>query len=201
MKNTNSNIKTIHPFFNQTDPELVEEFKRFVIMVNEYLCLQCDDVRYHPSNTRGQARHRMITIESSNIEDKIIGGKTVKSDLWKFSGELIREGQPYTDRATFYYRGKKMWEMKRRITMVPSDSESRENGTVNRVQFCALAAAKGYNPDIPWCGPRYFTDDKTGLHYEADYYDHGAEGFTIEESIRDPFGSLLWTAVCEGGYV
>ena len=185
MKNTNSNIKTIHPFFNQTDPELVEEFKRFVIMVNEYLCLQCDDVCYHPSNTRGQAKHRNITIEDGH---------------WKFSGELIREKHPHTDRATFYFRGKKMWEMKRRITMTPSDSESREGGAVNRVQFCALAAAKGYNPDIPWCGPRYFTDDKTGLHYEADYYDHGAQGFTIEESIRDPFGSLLWTAVCEGGY-
>ena len=186
MKNANPYIKsTHHNFFSPNDPELVEEFKRFVIMVNEYLCLQSDDVCYHASRTKGQAKHRLITI---------------KVDLWKFSGELIREEQPYTDRATFYYRGEKMWEMRRRITMMPAGSDLGKDGVLSRVQFCALAAAKNYNPDIPWCGPRYFTDDKTGLHYEAEYYDQGVDGFSIEESIRDPYGALLWTAICEGGY-
>lgn len=188
MKNADTNINNIriHPFFDQEDPELVRLFKNFVNMVNDYLCFQCEDVCYHPSMTRGKAKHRKITIQDG---------------LWGFSGELIREDQPYTDRAVFTYCNEKIWEMKRRITMTPSDSNSHDNGIANRVQYCALSAAKNYNPDIPWCGPRYFTDDKTGLHYEASYYDHGEEGFTIEESIRDPFGSLLWTAVCEGGYV
>lgn len=190
MKNANSNITTQHTthhgIFIPAIPGLVDDFKKFVAMVNDYLCFQQDDVCYHPSKTKGQARHRIITIGNDN---------------WRFSGQLVREDMPYTDTAVFYYCDQKVWEMKRVITLLPSDSRSHESKIDDKVRFCILAVSKNYNQDIPWCGPRYFTDVNTGLHYEAEYYSNEDDAsFSIEESIRDPEGVVVWSAVCEGRY-
>lgn len=185
MKNANSNINTIHQgVFIPVAPELISEFKSFVVMVNEYPCLLRDDIRYHPSRTRGQAGHRNVTICNGR---------------WKFFGTLSRENQPYTDTAEFYYCGRKVWEMKRTITFLPSDSRFREEGIMDKVQFCILGAAKNYNQDIPWCGPRYYNDSTSGLHYEARYRE-GDDDFSIEESISDYENNVVWAAVCKGGY-
>lgn len=186
MKNTNPNITTQHTIFIPAIPGLVEEFKGFMTMVKDYLYHQYDDVCYRPSNTKGKARHRNITI----VNEK-----------WRFFGQLIRESSPYTDTAEFYYCGRKVWEMKRTTTLLPSDSCSGESEVEDKVHFCILAVAKNCDPDIPWYGSRHFNDNHTGLHYETKCYEDKDSGrFSAEELIKDSQGVAVWAATCEGGY-
>ena len=190
MKNANSNITTqhttYHGVFDPAIPELVDEHRKFVAMANEYLAFQPYDVCYHASKTRGQSKHRII---------KVI------VEHWKFVGEILRESQPYTDTVELYYYNQKVWEMKRTITFLPSDSSSREEALTDKVKTCVLAAARSHDQGIPWCGPRYYNDDSCGLHYEARYSSDDDISFTIEESVSDYANNVVWAAVCKGGYV
>lgn len=180
MKNATEDINTnTHYFFSKETTELVDEFKSFIAQVNEYLAKLRQDTRYHASNTRGKSKCRHITIEDGD---------------WKFFGELLRENQPYTDKAVFYYRGTEIWDMTRK-SQPTNDSYQRGED----VLVCLQNAATHYNKDKPWCGPSSYHDADTKLNYNASYAgtdDH----FVIEETVRDKHGILLWMATCEGGY-
>ena len=182
MKNTTAHVNTAPLVFDQDNPNSVEQLKKFVKMINEYRSWLSDDVCYHQSQTRGQSKHRRVTIWS---------------DHWRFLGELLYESPPYTHTAVISYCGGIVWTMKRVITL----GESLPDDTISKVKFCITNAAKHYRENCPWCGLENYTDPSTGYHYEATYYNQGKDGFSIEESIRDPYGTLLWSAVCEGGCV
>lgn len=177
---TNLKKDTYRKFFDSGIPELVEAFKGFVVQVNDYLTAQQNDTRYHKSQTHGKSKHRHITIDDEE---------------WRFSGELFRENQPFTDKAVFYYRGLEMWLMTRKSQFDPKAHDCKDS-----ILACLWRAAEKYNPDRPWCGPQDFYDEETRLHYEA-VYSGTDDDFVIQEAIwRDSRKNVLWSATCEGGY-
>lgn len=182
MKNTTQNIKNvkIHYFFSKEVPELVSDFKQFVASVNKYPLGLQNDPRYHKSATRGKSKGRTVTFEDGN---------------WKFCGKLTREGQPYTEEAIFYFRGEEIWRMERH-PMLLETAYQREDA----VTHCMLAAAAEYDAETPWRGPQCLTDEAVQLQYES-VYSGTDDDFTIEETIRDAYGVILWMATCRGGYL
>ena len=182
MKNTTQNIKNvkIHYFFSKEVPELVDEFKQFVVSVNKYLIGLQNDPRYHKSATRGKSKSKNITFEDED---------------WKFCGKLTRKDQPYTEEAVFYYRGRKVWRMERH-PMLLETAYQREEAVIH----CMLTAAENYDTEMPWRGPECLIDEEVQLQYES-VYSGADDDFTIEEIIRDVYGVTLWTAVCKGGYL
>lgn len=182
MKNTTQNIKNveIHYLFSKEVPELVSDFKQFVASVNKYLLGLQNDPRYHESATRGKSKSKTVTFEDGN---------------WKFCGKLTREGQPYTEEAIFYFRGEEIWRMERNFRLYEAAYQHED-----AVTHCMLAAAAEYDAETPWRGPECILDDEVQLQYVS-VYSGTDDDFTIEETIRNVYGVVLWMATCRGGYL
>ena len=182
MKNTTQNIKNAktHYFFNRELPELVDEFKQSIASVNKYLLRLQNDPQYHSSATRGKSKSKTVTFENEN---------------WKFCGKLTRKDQPYTEEAIFYFRDKEIWRMERK-SQLSEVAYQREDA----IRHCMLTAAAKYDTEKPWRGPQCSLDEAVQLEYES-VYSGTDDDFTIEETIRDAYGVILWMATCRGGYL
>ena len=169
--------------FNKENPELVKEFKQFIIKVNKYLTEQANDPEYHPSRTRGKSKTKNLTI---------------KENEWELIGKQQHENPPLTDEVSIYYNGTLVWNMKR--TSALRDSEDlNKDAAMDRVQHCLREVYENFDRDRPWCGPRYYTDER-GLHYEVVYYGDDNE-FELTETIHDNLLEPLWSATCKGGFI
>lgn len=168
--------------FNKENPELVKEFKQFIIKINKYLTEQANDPKYHASMTKGESKERSLTIQENE---------------WEFIGKQQYENPPLTDEAAVYYNGTPIWSMER--TSALRDSEDLDkDAAMDRVQHCLREISENFDRDRPWCGPRYYTDGR-GLHYEVTYSGNDEE-FELIETIHDGLEDPLWSATCKGGF-
>lgn len=166
--------------FNKNSATFLAELKAFIAQVNKYLSGQGKDAKYHPSNTRGQSKSKSLTIED---------------DCWKLTCHQHREDAPFTADVVIYYKGQKVWAMKR-ISELLIEAEPYKA----ELQRIFYEVAERFDHERPWCGPRKYHDQETGLRYTARYRG-GDERFEITEYVSDPQDRPLWHATCYGGLV
>lgn len=151
------------------------QFRSFIEKVNKYLIDQKADKFYHGP------KFATSTPQSFTFAD----------DVWTLIGKRHMGNEPYVDEVVVMYCGREVWGMTRQITY---------GATTDSVKLCMRAVAENYNKKKPWCGPDELIDKKTGMKYHAEYAGTEAS-FTIEETIADASGKLVYSARCEGGYI
>lgn len=151
------------------------QFRSFIKKVNEYLIDQKTNRLYHGP------KFATNTPQSFTFADGV----------WTLIGKRHVGNEPYVDEVTVMYCGRSVWGMTRQTTY---------GTTTDSVKLCMREVAKNYDKEKPWCGPSELIDKKTGMKYQAEYTGTEA-GFTIEETITDTFGKVIYSARCEGGYI